>query len=105
LVKGTVEEGEEFIAAAARELAEESGIESLASIEFKGNWEANHKDQTWYFFLCHPGDNLPEEWAFFTKDGGGLNFDFFWFDLKKTPGNEWPDVFVRALDHIRENIA
>lgn len=104
LVKGTVEAGEEFIAAAARELAEESGIDSLLSIEFKGSWEAGYKDQTWHFFLCHPVGTLPEEWTFFTKDDGGLDFHFFWFDIEKTPGDEWPDVFVRALNYIREKI-
>lgn len=105
LVKGTVEEGEEFITAASRELAEESGIEALDSIEFKGSWDANYKDQTWHFFLCHPADILPEEWSFFTKDDGGLDFHFFWFDIEKTPGSEWPDVFIRALAYIRNSFA
>lgn len=105
LVKGTVEAGEEFIAAAARELAEESGIEALNSIEFKGSWNSYYKGQTWHFFLCLPTETPQEEWTFFTKDDGGLDFHFFWFDLEKTPGYEWPDVFVSALNYIRENIA
>lgn len=105
LVKGTVEEDEEFIATASRELAEEAGIEALASIEFKGSWDPNHKEQIWHFFLCSPADTLPEEWTFFTKDDGGLDFHFFWFNIEKTPGDEWPDVFIGALNYISENIA
>jgi 8-oxo-dGTP pyrophosphatase MutT (NUDIX family) len=104
LVKGTVEPGEGPIDAARRELAEESGITSLSSIEPKGIWESGHKEQFWHFYLCAVEQDLPESWSFFTSDGGGLNFDFFWFRIGDIPGEEWDPVFVRALSYIESSI-
>lgn len=103
LVKGTIEPGENFEAAALRELREESGIEKVSSIEFKGVWEPKNENQIWHFFHCQPQDELPENWSFFANDDGGLNFSFFWFDLNEKPSDEWHPVFQEALCFINQN--
>ena len=55
---GGVEEGEDFEAAARRELAEETGYESSAPLEFLGtySWDAYSNSRAHYYFLpeCTP---------------------------------------------------
>ena len=104
LVKGDVEPGEDPIDAARRELAEESGITTISSIEPKGVWESGYDGQVWHFYLCAVEEDLPESWIFFANDGGGQNFNFFWFRMGDDFGEEWHPVFVRALAYIEVNI-
>ncbi|NJM54498.1 MAG: NUDIX domain-containing protein [Blastocatellia bacterium] len=103
-VKGTVEAGENLEVAARRELLEESGIEKLSKIEFKGSRKIGTEKQIWHFFYCHPADVLPESWTFFANDDGGLNFSFFWFDIEESPSDEWHPTFQQALKFIKSKL-
>ena len=81
LVKGTLEAGEVVIAAALRELEEESGLDGVKQTVYLGDW-ASRTQQSWHFVLCEFGDRrLPESWTFDTLDGGGHRFRFFWFPV------------------------
>lgn len=104
LVKGTVEEDENLESAALRELLEESGIEYLSAIEFKGSQEIGDENQIWHFFYCQPKDLLPDSWTFFANDDGGLNFSFFWFDIDENPSDEWHPTFQQALKFIKSQL-
>ena len=103
IVKGTVEPNENLENAALRELSEESGIENVASVVFKGTWDTTFENQIWHFYLCNVKQNLPENWTFFANDDGGLIFSFFWFDLAKEPTEEWHPLFQGALKYIQTN--
>lgn len=103
IVKGTVEPNENLESAALRELSEESGIENVVSIEFKGSWKTGYNDQIWHFYSCNVEQNLAENWTFFANDDGGLNFNFFWFNLNEKPNDEWHPIFQAALRFIKSN--
>ena len=104
LVKGTVEENEDFETAALRELFEESGIENLSAIEFKGSQKIGTANQIWHFFFCQAKDDLPNNWSFLANDDGGLTFSFFWFDLAEKTSAEWHPVFQEALNFIKSRL-
>jgi 8-oxo-dGTP pyrophosphatase MutT (NUDIX family) len=103
LVKGTVEENEDFEAAALRELAEESGITRLTEVRFKGTLDFEEIAQRWHFFLCTAAEELPDAWDFFANDDGGINFSFFWVKLFDPPSEDWHPAHRKALDFIRGN--
>ncbi len=100
-VKGPVEPDEQLATAALRELAEESGTTSITSIESKGSWFVEHSQQEWHFFLCSTGEELKDQWDFFTLDDGGLVYSFFWFGLDNEPDHEWHPIFKEALIQIK----
>ncbi len=102
LIKGTLEAGEQPETAVLRELAEESGIEQAAVVEKIGEFDIHETEQHWHLFLCQPAGALREEWSFFTADGGGLVFQFFWHPLDEEPDETWHQVYRRALALIRE---
>ena len=100
LVKGTVEEDERPEKTALRELAEESGIDQAVVIQKIGQLGFQATKQHWHLFLCRPALALPEEWSFFTEDGGGQLFQFFWHPLATAPDASWHPHFRRALTFI-----
>lgn len=104
IVKGTVEPGENLTDAALRELAEESGIVSVTSVESKGSWFVEISNQTWNFFLCSTEEHLPDSWDFYTLDDGGLVYSFFWFPVHQPPGTDWHPIYQAALSQIRSFI-
>lgn len=104
IVKGTVEADENLEVAARHELLEESGVEKLSIIEFKGSLEIGDENQIWYFFYCQPTELLPDNWMFFANDDGGLNFSFFWFDIEEFPSDEWHPTFQQALKFIKSQL-
>lgn len=101
LIKGTLEPGEQPEVGALRELAEESGIIQAAVVEKIGELAIDDIEQYWHIFLCQAADELSEEWDFFTTDGGGNLFHFFWHPLTATPGESWHAHFQTALAFIR----
>lgn len=101
LVKGTLEPGEQPAAAALRELAEESGIDRASATEKIGELDIPEAEQRWDFYLCSPDDDLPEQWDFFTTDGGGHVFRFFWYNLDDEPDESWHPDFRTALAYVR----
>ncbi len=103
-VKGNIKTGEKSKVAALRELKEESGIENIKSAKLIGAWNTKSRKQVWYFYRCKTVEDLGDTWDFFTKDGGGQTFSFFWFDLADSPGEDWLPVFKRALKYIKRNI-
>ena len=104
LVKGTVEEDEEARVTVPRELAEESGIADARLIEPLGQLILGGERQRWHIFLCQVKRQLPDAWNFFTADGGGQLFAFFWHDLDAMPGDDWYPSFRTALDFIRRRV-
>jgi len=100
IVKGTIEVAEKPIAAAVRELAEESGIAESLSAKLIGKSDAITDGQVWHFVLVET-EPLPETWSFFTEDDGGHNFQFFWQPLEYELDAEWHPVFVRAIACIQ----
>ncbi|MFN8490438.1 MAG: NUDIX domain-containing protein [Caldilineaceae bacterium] len=101
LIKGTLERDERPEEGVLRELAEESGIAHAAVGEKIGELEIHEAAQHWHIFLCHVLDELPEEWDFFTTDGGGHLFHFFWHNLTEAPDESWHEHFQTALTFIR----
>ena len=101
LMKGTVEEGERPEAAVLRELGEESGIEQARIVLKIGEMGLSKTRQHWHLFLCQPAVELKDEWSFFTEDGGGLVFQFFWHELESEPDESWHENFLSALRFVR----
>lgn len=101
LVKGTWENGESAENASLRELAEESGIENASVVKALGQLPFRNIRQHWHFYLCHVPIHLPDRWTYFTHDGGGHLFDFFWHNLADQAGHEWHADFRRALTYVR----
>lgn len=97
-VKGSIEPGETPGQAAARELAEESGIRLGAAPIPLGAFMIGA--QRWHFFDC-PASNLPDRWQHRTEDGGGLLFDFFGHPPDEAAGREWDAIFHEAYTVIR----
>ena len=103
IVKGTIEKDEDSNMAAMRELAEESGITSVSSCEFKGSSDSITENQTWYFYNCIIDEDLKNAWDFFANEDGGINFSFFWFNINEELSNDWHPIFHKALDYIKTN--
>lgn len=104
LVKGTLEPGERPEEGVLRELAEESGIVHAAIGEKLGEFDLPAAAQHWHIFLCRVADELPEAWDFFTTDGGGHLFHFFWHNLTEAPDESWHEHFQMALTFIRTRL-
>jgi 8-oxo-dGTP pyrophosphatase MutT (NUDIX family) len=101
LIKGTLESGERPEVAVLRELAEESGIDQATVMAKIGEIDVLETEQHWHIYHCQPASDLPEEWSFFTTDGGGLLFHFFWHRLAEEADETWHPHFRRALEFIR----
>ena len=101
IIKGTIEPDEDAVAAALRELGEESGIINATALRSLGVWQAGVHDQIWSFTLCMPYQPLPKRWTHYTTDGGGHTFRFFWQPLTAPLDESWHPVFVGAVNFIR----
>lgn len=84
LVKGTVETGENPAKAAARELFEESGLETKSAILI-GDSADIVQGQLWHFALCRVAPPVREAWQHFCDDDGGHLFRFFWHPIDAAP--------------------
>ena len=102
LVKGRIESGEDARAAALRELEEEAGIVNFSIARDLGTWNSGHHGQIWSLQLCTYSPGLPETWTHHCEDDGGHDLRFFWHDMHRDPGQDWPNLYQRALATIRE---
>ncbi|WP_277559415.1 NUDIX hydrolase [Acinetobacter beijerinckii] len=102
LVKGTIEQGEKYDEAAIRELFEETGLTAEPNPKFMGSFMLKSNQQDWHFYLCETLAELPETWVHYCHDGGGLNFEFFWFPLHKKPREDWHETFQEALSFLKK---
>jgi 8-oxo-dGTP pyrophosphatase MutT (NUDIX family) len=104
LVKGSLELGESISDAALRELAEESGIISNELEGSLGSWNSGYEGQVWHFEEIRCNLQLNDNWKFFTHDGGGHWFEFFWHNIQEPPSQDWHPVFQHALAEIKHRI-
>ena len=89
--------------AAIREMREESGLDVQHPIFIETiTFETPEK---WELFFVSASSNVPSEWTFFTQDGGGLLFRFFWFDLTEKPCSNWHPKFKAILAKIATIVA
>lgn len=100
LVKGGIRTGERPEQAAARELFEESGLETRAAI-YLGQSAEILPQSRWHFSLCRLAGPLRDDWKHLCADGGGHLFRFFWLDLDAPLPAGFAPPFRRAVDWIR----
>ena len=83
---GTIEQGEDAMAAALREVEEESGLTGVSVTEFLGQYEfhmAPYRDELQERHVFHLVENgaAPATWRHWETHGGGsepIEFEFFW---------------------------
>lgn len=103
LVKGGMKDGEHPQTAAARELIEESGLETRSAI-FVGTADDIQDGAIWHFSLCRVAPPVRDRWAHFCADDGGHRFEFRWLELDQAPPAPFHPNFHRALAWIRQNL-
>ena len=100
LVKGGLRAGEAPAMGAARELFEESGLETTAAIPI-GQADDIAADEVWHFALCRIKPPVRDRWQHLCTDDGGHLFQFHWMALDSAPPDGFHPKFLRALDWIR----
>jgi 8-oxo-dGTP pyrophosphatase MutT (NUDIX family) len=103
LVKGGIKTGETPQAAAARELFEESGLETRNAL-FLGSSAAIQPEAEWHFSLCRIVPPVRAAWAHLCTDDGGHLFKFHWIELDDPIPDNMDPIFHNALAWIRENL-
>ena len=100
LVKGTLQPGDGVVAAALRELTEESGL--VGGRAEGPAWSSPDivQGQLWHFVPASVPPQ-PDNFEFFCADDGGHLIKLFWWPLGTMPGGQWHESFVHALDEIR----
>lgn len=101
LVKGTVEPGENPAKAAARELFEESGLETKTALKI-GESPDIVRGQLWHFALCRIAPPVRDLWQHYCEDDGGHLFKFSWQDLGTRQGFAQP--YQNALTWISNHL-
>lgn len=103
LVKGGIDPGEAPQTAAARELFEESGLETRSAL-FLGTSDAIQTSEVWHFSLCRLAPPVRTAWAHHCADDGGHLLKFSWIALDDDTPQAFHPVFCRAFDWIRAHI-
>lgn len=98
LVKGGLRPQERPEAAAARELFEESGLETRAAL-YLGHSTDIAPDSDWHFALCRVAAPVRAQWQHLCADDGGHVFRFEWLDLTAEVPQMDP-IFQRAAAWI-----
>lgn len=104
IVKGTIGPGEAPVAAAWRELREESGLAPDVPMVGLGTCAIGPERRVWHFFLCRP-PGLAETWTHFVDDDGGHRFAFFWHRMDVSPDQTWHPAFHEALAYLAPRLA
>jgi 8-oxo-dGTP pyrophosphatase MutT (NUDIX family) len=102
-VKGTLEDDEQPGIGAARELQEESGLLPETSPVMLGQDVIGSPPVRWHFYAFQTTD-LPDGWSYWTKDGGGLLFLFFWHPLERGLSAGWHPIYHQAYRTIRSSL-
>lgn len=102
-VKGTVEPGEEPMAAALRELSEESGLYGPAQLTALGTVMIRDPTALWHLFAC-TATGLPDHWDHQTTDDHGHRFRFFWHPLGTPLTADWHPQFAAPYDRLRSTL-
>lgn len=102
-IKGSIELGETPIAAAERELREESGLALPSPLIPLGHHDIESCQQRWHFFQCRSFD-LPEGWSHETDDDDGQTFVFFWHSLTEPLDDGWQPIFHEAFEFFRPRV-
>lgn len=100
-VKGSLKEGEAALAAALRELQEESGIAIAGGLLDLG--EAPVGTAAWHFFAVQIA-GLPDCWEHQTLDDFGHLFSFFWHPLSDDLDEQWHAQFHEAFQVMRRRL-
>ena len=98
LVKGGLRNGERAEAGAARELFEESGLETRSAL-YLGESDAIQEGANWHYSLCRLAPPVREKWQHYCKDDGGHLFKFSWIELDAP--NQLQPPFSDALAWIK----
>ncbi|MEM6306069.1 MAG: NUDIX domain-containing protein [Pseudomonadota bacterium] len=80
IVKGGIKEGERPKRAAARELIEESGLQTRSAL-LLGTSEEIVSGERWHFALCRVAPPVRDRWQHLCADDGGLLLRFDWGPL------------------------
>jgi len=99
VVQGEMRAGARADAAAARELFEESGLETRSAITL-GHSDAIQDGSLWHFALCRVASPVRAQWQHLCRDDGGHVFVFKWQDLDTVPP-EMDPIFQRAMAWMR----
>jgi 8-oxo-dGTP pyrophosphatase MutT (NUDIX family) len=100
LIKGSIEENENELDAAKRELCEESGLHLDNDFIFLIRSTEIVCNQEWVFFRGKTG-GLPDRWDHFCHDDRGHWFRLFWQPLDQPLSDDWHISFRNVFKLIR----
>lgn len=103
LVKGGIRPGETPQAAAARELFEESGLETKNAL-YLGQSDTIEDAAVWHFSLCRVVPPVRSQWAHLCADDGGQRFEFHWHEVSTDVPAPCHTTFQNALAWIRTTL-
>ncbi|MEP2639306.1 NUDIX domain-containing protein [Roseobacter sp.] len=100
IVKGGVRPDERPDQAAARELFEETGLETRAAV-YLGHSDDIVDQQRWHFTLCRLAGPLRDQWQHLCADDGGHLLRCFWVPLDQPLPTGFAPQYDRALHWMR----